>query len=86
MHDDRPRIAPGLEAHEVDDGLVVYDGDRDRVHYLNATASVVYTLCDGERTVDEITTLVGEAWELAEPPVAAVDECVAQLRGEGVLV
>ena len=85
MSDDRPRAAEGLEAHEVEDGLVVYDGDRDRVHYLNATASVVFTFCDGARSVADIAELVQAAWDLPDPPLAAVVECVTQLRTEGVL-
>jgi hypothetical protein len=37
---DRPRTIDGLEINEVRDGLIVYDATRDRVHYLNATASL----------------------------------------------
>ena len=85
MSDDAPRIRDGLEPHEVEDGLVVYDGDRDRVHYLNATASAVFFFCDGTRSVDEIAALVRDAWELPEPPIEAVTACVDQLRDEGVL-
>jgi hypothetical protein len=86
MSDTHPRVVDGLEVHEVDDGLVVYDGERDRVHYLNATASVVFTFCDGDHSPAEIAELVRGAWSLDDAPVAAVDECVTQLRAEGVLV
>ena len=85
MSEERPTTAAGLEVHEVEDGLVVYDGEHDRVHYLNATASAVLTFCDGAHTVDEIARLVGALWELPDPPTAAVRECVTQLRSEGVL-
>lgn len=71
--------------HEVDDGLVVYDAERDRVHYLNATAAVVFTFCDGHRRVADIADLVASAWELDAAPIEAVQECVAKLRDEGVL-
>jgi hypothetical protein len=82
----KPTRVDGLEAHEVDDGLVVYQASNDRVHYLNATAAVVYELCTGERTGDEIAALVGEAWSLPEPPRAEVEACLTQLRAEGVVV
>lgn len=86
MTDQKPRRVDGLEAHEVDDGYVVYHTETDRVHYLNASASVVYELCDGERTETEIEDLVGAAWEMPEPPRAEVQTCLAQLRAEGVIV
>ena len=85
MSMERPMRIDGLEAHEVDDGLVVYQASTDRVHYLNATASVVYELCTGQHTEDEIASLVAEAWELPEPPTAEVQACLTQLRSEGVI-
>jgi hypothetical protein len=81
----RPQPAEGLDIHEVPDGLVVYDPAADRVHYLNPTASVVLSLCDGNRTPADLAELVRSAWGLDEAPVAEVAACVEQLRGEGVL-
>ena len=57
----------------------------DRVHYLNPTATVVFSLCDGTRTTDEVAELVRSAWELDAAPVDDVVACIAQLRDEGVL-
>jgi coenzyme PQQ synthesis protein D (PqqD) len=85
VSNERPARVAGLEAHEVDDGLIVYQPSTDRVHYLNATAAVVYELCSGELSEAEIAARVGEAWELAQPPDAAVRECLSQLRHEGVV-
>jgi len=82
----RPVRAEGLEAHEVDDGLVVYHSDTDRVHYLNPTAAVVFELCTGDHTDRDIERLVAEAWDLADPPHAEVQACLEQLRSEGVVV
>jgi hypothetical protein len=81
----KPRKVDGLETHEVDDGLVVYQSATDRVHYLNPTASVVFELCTGEHSDAEIEGLVGAAWDLPEPPRAEVQACLAQLREEGVV-
>ena len=85
MSEERPEPVDGLDVHEVEDGLVVYHGDTDRVHYLNATAAVVLSLSDGTRTADELAELVQAAWELDAPPLAEVQACVIQLRAEGVL-
>ena len=81
----KPILVAGLEAHEVDDGLVVYQGSTDRVHYLNPVASVVYELCTGEHTEDEIVEIVGAAWGLVAPPHAEVQQAFAQFRAEGML-
>ncbi len=75
---------PGLEVHTVEDGVVVFDADTDRVHYLNPTATFVFSLADGNRTGAEIAELVREAWNLDAPPVEEVDACIGQLRSEGV--
>jgi len=85
MSDARPARVEGLEAHDVEDGLVVYQAATARVHYLNPAASVVFELCTGERTEDEIAELVGEAWQLPAPPRADVHACLESLRSEGVL-
>ena len=80
-----PEPAPGLDVHEVDDGLVIYDLETDRVHYLNATASLVFALCTGEHDEAGIIELVGAAWQLPDPPAVEVRACLAQLRDEGVI-
>lgn len=85
MTERRPRRADGLEPHEVDDGLVVYQAATGRVHYLNPTASVVFELCTGDHTETEIAALVGAAWDLPEPPHEEVQRCIEQLRAEGVI-
>lgn len=85
MAADRPAPADGLDVHEVDDGLVVFDATTDRVHHLNPTASVVFALCDGTRTTGELAELVQSAWKLDAAPFDDVVACVAQLRAEGVL-
>ena len=85
MSDVAPEPAPNLDVHEVEDGLVIYDLDSERVHYLNGTAALVFALCTGEHDDAGIATLVGEAFKLAEPPVAEVDACLVQLREEGLI-
>jgi hypothetical protein len=81
----RPKCAKGLDVHEVEDGLVVYQPDRDRVHYLNQTSAVVLELCTGKNTDDRIVELVQAAWDLDDPPRDEVMTCLEQLRAEGVV-
>jgi hypothetical protein len=82
---DHPSAVDGLDVNEVKDGLVVYDPAQDRVHYLNATAAVVFTLCDGTQDTAAIADVVAKTYNLDEAPVADVEACVLQLADEGLL-
>ncbi len=81
----RPRKVEGVEVNEVADGFVIYDPERDRVHYLNRTAAIVLEFCTGENDADEIAQLLQAAFELPEPPELEIDECLKQLREEGLV-
>lgn len=81
----RPVQVPGLEINEVADGLVVYQGTDERVHYLNHTASVVFELCTGENTEGEIASLLGNAFDLATAPEVEVQACLTHLREQGII-
>lgn len=80
-----PIANPRLEVISSDDGFVVHDADQGLVHYLNATAAIVFSLCDGEHDAGTIAVLIQEHFDLPEPPVADVDTTIAQLLGQGVL-
>jgi len=80
----RPKKRDGLETDEVEDGFVVYQPDRARVHYLNPTANLILELCDGDLTATQIAGLIAQAFELAEPPVQEVEEALATLQAEGL--
>jgi hypothetical protein len=47
-----------LLIQEVGDELVVYDEQRHQAHSLNRTAALVWRLCDGQTTVEELTSLL----------------------------
>lgn len=50
-----PRTRPNdILVHHVDDEVVVYDKKRREAHRLNRTASEVWDLIDGERSIAEI--------------------------------
>jgi hypothetical protein len=85
MSDTAPTPAPDLDVHEVDDGLVIYDLASERVHYLNGTAALVFTLCTGANDDSRIAELVARVFRLEQPPSTEVDACLAQLRGEGLI-
>jgi Coenzyme PQQ synthesis protein D (PqqD) len=75
----------GLEANDVSDGCVVYDGANDRIHYLNGTAAILFELCTGDISVDEMASFLQRSFELDELPRAETDDCLARLREEGLI-
>jgi Coenzyme PQQ synthesis protein D (PqqD) len=79
--------AENLEVNEVPDGYVIYEGDQDRVHYLNKTAAVVFELCDGEHDIDDIVLRVAELFNLeATACDNQVRTCVESLSKEGLVL
>jgi hypothetical protein len=81
-----PKAAEGVETHEVADGYILYQSDRDRVHYLNQTAAIVLALCTGRTRVTEMPDLVRLAFGLAAPPAAEIRTCLEQLATENLIL
>jgi hypothetical protein len=81
----RPRRAAGVELSEVTDGFLVYQPDRDRVHYLNPTAALLLQICDGSLPAVDLPPFLATAFSLAEPPRDEVAACLAKLLAEGLL-
>jgi hypothetical protein len=80
-----PRQVEGVEINQVADGYVVYHPARDRVHYLNQTATIVLELCNGKNDAAKIASLLQMAYELPELPLEEVTGCLVQLRAEGLI-
>jgi hypothetical protein len=80
-----PQRASGLEIQEVDDGFMIHQPERDRVHYLNHTAVLVLELCNGENSPARISELVRAAYGLAAPPDKEVADVLEKLGDEGLI-
>jgi hypothetical protein len=80
-----PKLVSGVEINKVADGYIVYQPSRDRVHYLNHTATIVLELCNGQNSSTEIAGLLQSAYDLPQAPEAEVATCLQQLRSEGLV-
>jgi hypothetical protein len=80
-----PVRAADIEVNEVADGFVVYDPTQDRVHYLNHTAALVLEFCTGDNAEDDIVRMLQVGYDLPEPPVEEVGDCLQALRAEGLI-
>ena len=81
-----PRKNARFELVELAGEAVLYDTDRHDVVYLNPWAVLVWHLCDGERTVDDIIGLLVAAYPDSEQAVRLdVPALIADLRRHGAL-
>jgi len=68
MNDDIPRQSQDYRLEQLDDELLLYNPSQTVIMYCNPTASLIWQLCDGQRTIQDIITLLSEAYE--QPPEA----------------
>ena len=82
-----PKVRPDLSWTDLDDGGIVFDSSRDKIHSLNASAAYVWTLADGSRSVNQIAR---ELSQLCQEPFEKVIEEVHQVLDsfarEGLLI
>lgn len=81
-----PKQIDGLEISSVEDGLVVNDNCHGKVHYLNHTAGLVLTLCDGENSIETIADLLQKQFDLPEPPEQDVRDAIDEFVEEEFVV
>ncbi len=79
------RRSAELEITETEEGVVVYQPSRGRVHALNASAAVILELCDGTRNAVSVAVEIAELFGLAELPVALTEECIDGMARDGLV-
>ncbi|WP_331767211.1 PqqD family protein [Embleya sp. NBC_00896] len=80
-----PRRAAGMGVSDHPDGLVIHQHNPPRVHHLDRTAALVFELCSGRLTTDEITAHIGARLGRSAPPREEVAETIARFHAEGIL-
>lgn len=55
---------PSVSELEVGDGVILYVEEADLLHRLNASAELVWRLCDGEASVGQLSSEIAEEFEL----------------------
>jgi len=74
-----------LELNRVPDGAMVYQKARERVHFLNTTALIVFELCGAGKNLGEIQTFVADAFGLSAVPKDEICACLKSLLDEGLV-
>jgi hypothetical protein len=75
-----------FELVEVSGEIILYDSATHDVIYLDRSASVIWFLCDGERSVAEISRLIAGAYPESRDTIADdVRRTVSELAKQGAL-
>lgn len=56
----RPTRLSGVQEYRLGDELLVYVPRRETAHALNRSAAAIWALCDGTRTIEEISGELGQ--------------------------
>jgi hypothetical protein len=78
--------ANDLEIHQVPDGYIVYQKDRDRVHYLNKTAALIFEFCDGALQPQDVVEQVARIYALDSSGYAEIQAALDSLVQEGLVL
>lgn len=70
----KPLARKDLTVIELDGETVIYDDTHGDLHYLNATATMVFGLCDGTATARQLAVDIADAYGLP------LDEVVSQVE------
>ena len=81
-----PKQQLGYYSEEMDGEHLLYRLGGKKALYLNESAALVWNLCDGQRTMQEIVDVLKQAYPESEVDFAAeVSETVDRLVQEGAL-
>jgi pyrroloquinoline quinone biosynthesis protein D len=75
-----------VEAYASDGEALLYSATRDEASALNRTATEIWELCDGTRTIGAIARALGQRYGVADASLLAdVTAAVTMLRARGLV-
>jgi hypothetical protein len=80
------RPSSQLIESEIDGDISLYHPRTEQVVVLNGTASDVWRLCDGERSVEEVAALLASSYGLADAEgiIPEVSNTISQFAESGL--
>ena len=85
----RPEARDDVVFRTLADEWVLYDPKTNQVHVLNLSAALVWSSCDGKRTVPEIVQDVAASFPDKPSPDSVADDVVTAIQQfvqEGLLI
>jgi len=84
--DYQPRKRPGVLELDMGDGAILYDDDGMLVHHLNPSASLIWQLCDGSGSAQELAHDIAEEYGLDPATIVGqVITVIAELDALGLV-
>ena len=81
-----PTRNPGYRMETVDNDVMLFHPGKTQIHYLNPTAALIWQLCDGLRSTDELIQLLQESYPEASDEIPAdVHATLRDLAQKGCL-
>lgn len=81
-----PKQCAGFLIEQMDGELVLFHPARNIIIHSNETAALIWQLCDGNNTVDQIVGILSGAYPDARAQIAKeVPETIQKLRAQGAL-
>jgi hypothetical protein len=59
---DKPFRNESCQMEELDDEILLYNPTNNKTLYINKSASIIWQLCDGRQSVQDIITMIQEAY------------------------
>jgi Coenzyme PQQ synthesis protein D (PqqD) len=67
----KPKQKTDYRLETLDDEILLYHPSETKIMYLNPTASIIWGLCNGERTTQEIISLLQDAYPESAAEISA---------------
>ncbi|MGD9765894.1 MAG: PqqD family protein [Candidatus Binatia bacterium] len=80
-----PRHKSGYESADLDGEFMLYHSAEAKALYLNETASLIWKLCDGQRSIEAIESILRDAYPEAPELRQDLDEVFRVLLEQGVV-
>lgn len=80
-----PRANTEFNLEQIDDELLLYHPAKTKAVYLNETAALVWQLCDSNRSVGEIVSLLEENYPESDTIRTDVEQTLQQLADNGAV-
>ena len=64
--DDKPIRNASCHMEELDDEVLLYNPANNKTLYINKSAAVIWQLCNGEQSVEEIISMIQDAYPGSE--------------------
>ncbi len=82
-----PRKREGLTEQRIGDELYLFAANGEKLTVLNATAMLIWSLCDGDHGLTEMTAVLQDIFRDVSPRELRedIEQSLAQFQREGLL-